>query len=187
MSHRSEWEDEDEDLEPGPPKTGHKVTINPTAGAMAKIVNPPMVETVMGAPKATAPSTPKPILRRSKRLMGIPPTPVQPVMAQDPAPAEEQPLETKPDDDPPKKPLLYETETARVLAQWICDLDAKLDCSVEALNMGQQHLLAKGLKVWKDKAVAAARKEMDQLMLLAHVQRLNGTVQLRIQVTNPLC
>ena len=163
LSHRSEWEDEDEDLEPGPPKTGHKVTINPTAAAMAKIVNPPMVETVQEAPKATAPSTPIPILRRSKRLMGIPPTPVKPVMTQEPTPSEEEPVETKPDDDPPKRPLLYETETARVLAQWICDLDAKLDRSVDALNMGQQHLLAKGLKVWKDKAVAAARKEMDQL------------------------
>ena len=73
---------------------------------------------------------------------------------------EEEPLDTKADDDP--KPLLYETECAVAMAQFI-NRSNMGDGHKNETSLAQQHLFPKALKIWGDKAKAAARKEMDQL------------------------
>ena len=57
--------------------------------------------------------------------------------------------------------LSYKTEIAGVLCQHMLDLNQQ--CSQLLPSLGQQQLLAKGIKVWGDKAKSAALREMDQL------------------------
>ena len=77
---------------------------------------------------------------------------------------EEQPANTI-ENNSDIKPMLYETECAPAMAQFIQKANQLYhDEPVEGVaSLGQQHLLPKGLKIWGDKAKAAARKEMDQL------------------------
>ena len=101
-----------------------------------------------------APPTPQKPVRRSQRIAA------KKVMIQAPTTVEEEPLDTKSDDDP--KPLLYETECAVAMAQFI-NRSNMGDGHKNEASLAQQHLLPKALKIWGDKAKAAARKEMDQL------------------------
>ena len=96
-------------------------------------------------------------LRRSVRIANLA---KKAAMAQKSLVNQEQPLDSKSDDDP--RPLLYETEHAKQLAFFIhkklCESSPK-----EQSSHAQQHLLPKGIKIWGDRARAAAHKEMDQL------------------------
>ena len=71
------------------------------------------------------------------------------------------------DDDPncAYDDCLYEPELAPVLAQLIMEVNKRSAESnfPEAVQHGQQHLLPKGLKLWGNDAVNAAKKEMTQL------------------------
>ena len=109
------------------------------------------------APKATAASPQKPSLRRSQRIAA------KKAMVQAPATVDEEPLDTKADDDP--STLFYETESAVHMAQYI----AKANSNATETDpnyvpaMAQQFLLPKAVKKWGNRAKAAAHKEMDQL------------------------
>ena len=93
-------------------------------------------------------------MRRSARIVALAAGLIQ----------EEQPADNI-DNNSDIKPMLYETECAPAMAQFIQRANQLYhDEPVEGVaSLGQQHLLPKGLKIWGEKAKAAARKEMDQL------------------------
>ena len=62
---------------------------------------------------------------------------------------------------PPKGEVQYEVQLAMVIARLITDMNAKV--SATGTVFGQQLILPKGLKKWKQRGRGAAYKEDDQL------------------------